>query len=151
MTHELVSTTVEIPVKDSISPLRAYLAYPVTPGKYPGILTGMELFGVTDHIRDIANRIAAKTGFPGFRMGGHIAYFAATQLTIAANACFYGGLLANTGIPLSQPEPTVTLTPGIAQHGGKLMYFTEDKTHILRLPKWRKSSRPCLLPMYGMK
>lgn len=40
--------------------------------------------------------IAARCGFLGFSMGGHIAYLAATQCDIAACACFYGGWLVNT-------------------------------------------------------
>ena len=67
--------------------------------------------------------VHGRTGFVGFSVGGHIAYLAATQFNIAATACFYGGWLTTTDIPLSQPEPTVQLTPGIAAHGGRLLYF----------------------------
>ncbi len=56
----------------------------------------------------------------GFSAGGHLAYLAACRLPLARTAVLYGGWLAGTGIPLSQPEPTLTLTPGIS---GRLLYL----------------------------
>ena len=38
--------------------MRAYVARPSTPGKYPGILVFQEAFGVNAHIRDVADRFA---------------------------------------------------------------------------------------------
>lgn len=48
-------------------------------------------------------------------MGGHVGYLAASQVNLAACALFYAGWLTSTDIELSQPEPTLTLTPGIAK------------------------------------
>jgi carboxymethylenebutenolidase len=46
---------------------------------------------------------SGRVGVLGFSMGGHIAYLTATQFPVAACACFYGGWIANTDIPMSQP------------------------------------------------
>ncbi len=79
------------------------------------------------------NDVTDKLGIVGFSMGGHIAYLLATQFNIAAIACFYGGWLTNTEIEISQPEPTITLTKGIAKHNGKLIYFAgANDTHITK-------------------
>ncbi|SFA85778.1 carboxymethylenebutenolidase [Collimonas sp. OK607] len=75
--------------------------------------------------------VSERTGFLGFSMGGHIAYLAATQFDIAACACFYGGWLVNTDIELSRPEPTASLTAGIAKHGGRLIYFVGELDHAV--------------------
>ena len=156
------------------------------------MLVGMELFGLTAHIRDITERIARlgyvavapdfyhrgaaaaelpynsegrsrgfellhrmsrnavladvgavldwlrsqpqvlpRFGFVGFSLGAHIAYLAASEYAFAACACFYGGWLASTEIPLSQPEPTIERTTGIARHGGRLIYFAGGADPII--------------------
>jgi carboxymethylenebutenolidase len=52
----------------------------------------------------------------GFSVGGHLAFLAACSLDIDAAAVLYGGWLTVTDIPLSQPEPTLALAPGIKGH-----------------------------------
>lgn len=74
---------------------------------------------------------AGETGIVGFSLGGHIAYLAATQLPLRVAVCLYGGWLTGTDIPLSQPEPTVTLTPGIAAAGGRLLYLVGERDHAV--------------------
>ncbi len=77
--------------------------------------------------------ITERMGIVGFSMGGHIAYLAATQFDFAATACLYGGWITNTEIELSRPEPTVSLSKGIAEHNGKLVYFAGGlDTHITK-------------------
>ncbi|MHA4808564.1 dienelactone hydrolase family protein [Flavitalea flava] len=188
MELEIITEKLRLIVPGSASDMGAYLASPAAPGKYSAIILGMELFGVTDHICDIARRVAklgylaiapdfyhrtlpdfplpyteegrrkgfeslhqldrggvkadaqsaidhirsrpeasGKVGFMGFSMGGHLAYYSATQLDLVATVSFYGGWLLNTDIKLSQPEPTITLTSGIAGYGGKILYFAGDK------------------------
>lgn len=56
----------------------------------------------------------------GFSAGGHLAFLAACQLPITRTAVLYGGWLSTTDIPLSRPEPTLTLAPGIT---GRLLYL----------------------------
>jgi carboxymethylenebutenolidase len=61
-----------------------------------------------------------RTAIIGFSAGGHLAYLAACQLPISRTAVLYGGWLASTDIPLSQPAATLGLTPGIT---GRLLYL----------------------------
>ncbi len=72
-----------------------------------------------------------RLGMLGFSMGGHIAYLAATQLDLTATAVLYGGWLASTDIPLSQPNPTLELTRGIAEHGGHMLYLVGGSDHLI--------------------
>lgn len=78
----------------------------------------------------------------GFSYGGHLAYLAATQLDLAATAVLYGGWLTGTDIPLSRPEPTLTLTPGIK---GRLVYLVGDQDHVITAAD-RRSIRAALQP-----
>lgn len=40
----------------------AYLAHPAGPGPFPGVLVGMELFGISVHVREVCQRLA-ESGF----------------------------------------------------------------------------------------
>lgn len=82
------------------------------------------------HLRETANTGQA-TGMIGMSMGGHVAYLAATQLDLAATAVFFPGWLTTTEIGLSRPEPTLTLTPGIAKHGGRLLMLLGEQDHVV--------------------
>ncbi len=66
----------------------------------------------------------------GLSVGGHIAYYAATQLPLAAVAVFYPGWLTDTGIALSRPEPTLALTPGLTAHGTRLLFLVGDADQL---------------------
>ncbi|OHV30105.1 MULTISPECIES: dienelactone hydrolase family protein [Pseudofrankia] len=69
----------------------------------------------------LADRYAVReAAIVGFSAGGHLAYLAAATLPIARAAILYGGWLPSTDIPLSQPEPTLDLTPGIS---GELLFI----------------------------
>ncbi len=72
-----------------------------------------------------------RTAMVGFSLGGHIAYLAATQLDLAATAVLYGGWIPTCDIPLSQPEPTITLTPGIAEHDGRLLFLVGEQDQLI--------------------
>ncbi|QTE21849.1 dienelactone hydrolase family protein [Polaribacter cellanae] len=72
-----------------------------------------------------------KIGFIGFSIGGHIAYLAATKLDLSITICFYAGWIVNKDIKLSQPEPTVTLTSGIAKNNGQLYYFVGGQDSLI--------------------
>jgi carboxymethylenebutenolidase len=56
----------------------------------------------------------------GFSAGGHLSYLAACRLPVSRTAVLYGGWLPSTDIPMSQPTPTLALTPGIT---GRLLYL----------------------------
>jgi carboxymethylenebutenolidase len=172
--------------------LDGYLAHPVLPGNYPGIVVCMEIFGVTEHMRNIAERLAkrgyitfvpnfywrarlsadlphdaqgreegmhlkdqlhresvledvttamtflrndencsGRMGIVGFSLGGHIAYLAATQLNLQAAASFYGGWIVNGGIPLSSPNPPITLTEGMAQRDVRFLGIVGGHDHVI--------------------
>jgi carboxymethylenebutenolidase len=64
----------------------------------------------------------------GFSAGGHLSYLAACQLPIAWTAVLYGGWLPTTDIPMSQPTPTLDLTPGI---GGRLLYLVGEDDALI--------------------
>jgi len=59
----------------------------------------------------------------GFSAGGHLSYLAACRLPVSRTAVLYGGWLPGTDIPMSQPTPTLDLTPGIT---GRLLYLVGD-------------------------
>jgi carboxymethylenebutenolidase len=64
----------------------------------------------------------------GFSAGGHLAYLAACQLPVSRAAVLYGGWLPSTDIPLSQPTPTLDLTPGIT---GRLLYLVGEDDALI--------------------
>jgi carboxymethylenebutenolidase len=64
----------------------------------------------------------------GFSAGGHLGYLAACRLPVAATAVLYGGWLPTTDIPMSQPSPTLDLTPGIS---GRILYLTGEDDALI--------------------
>lgn len=87
-----------------------------------------DMRAVLDHLGD------RPVGVLGFSAGGHLAYLAATQLPIRATAVLYGCWLPSTDIPLSQPSPTLELTPGIAEHDGALLYLVGGRDALIPEP-----------------
>jgi carboxymethylenebutenolidase len=43
---------------DGGPPMGTYVARPASPGPFPGVIVGMELFGVSAHVRDVCERLA---------------------------------------------------------------------------------------------
>ncbi len=64
----------------------------------------------------------------GFSAGGHLAYLAASHLPIDMTAVLYGGWLPSTDIPMSQPTPTLDLTPGIS---GRILYLVGEDDALI--------------------
>ena len=64
----------------------------------------------------------------GFSAGGHLSYLAACRLPVSRTAVLYGGWLPGTDIPMSQPTPTLELTPGIT---GRLLYLVGDDDTLI--------------------
>ena len=64
----------------------------------------------------------------GFSAGGHLSYLAACQLPISRTVVLYGGWLPGTEIPMSQPTPTLDLTPGIT---GRLLYLAGEDDALI--------------------
>ncbi|MFI7007381.1 dienelactone hydrolase family protein [Streptomyces sp. NPDC050145] len=83
-----------------------------------------------DHARPHAGA-AERTGILGFSLGGHLAYFAATRLRLAAAAIYYPGWLATSGTALSRPAPLLDDTGRIAEHGTRVALFYAGRDHII--------------------
>ena len=64
----------------------------------------------------------------GFSAGGHLSYLAACRLPVSRTAVLYGGWLPSTDIPMSQPTPTLELTPGIT---GRLLYLVGEEDSLI--------------------
>jgi carboxymethylenebutenolidase len=64
----------------------------------------------------------------GFSAGGHLSYLAACRLPIDRTAVLYGGWLPTTDIPMSQPSPTLDLTPGIR---GRILYLVGEDDALI--------------------
>jgi carboxymethylenebutenolidase len=70
-----------------------------------------------------------RTGMVGLSMGGHLAYYAATQADLAVTVALYAGwLTGGDAMPLNRPEPTIELTAGIK---GRLVYIVGDRDHVV--------------------
>jgi carboxymethylenebutenolidase len=78
-----------------------------------------------------------RTAMVGFSAGGHLAYLAACRLPLSRTAVLYGGWLPTTDIPLSQPTPTLDLTPGIR---GRLLYLVGDDDALIDAGQRRQIS-----------
>jgi len=57
-----------------------------------------------------------------------VAYLAAGRLPVSRTAVLYGGWLPGTGIPMSQPTPTLDLTPGIT---GRIVYLAGEDDALI--------------------
>jgi len=64
----------------------------------------------------------------GFSAGGHLSYLAACRLPVSRAAVLYGGWLPSTDIPMSQPTPTLDLTPGIT---GRVLYLAGEDDALI--------------------
>jgi carboxymethylenebutenolidase len=67
----------------------------------------------------------------GFSSGGHVAYLAACRLEVRIAISFYGGWITGTDIPLSRPEPTIDLTPGMRERGVRFLYLVGDRDFLI--------------------
>lgn len=100
------------------------------------LLQNMDRASVRDDVRALLGYLPKRdsggdrTAMVGLSAGGHIAYYAATQLPLAAVAVFYPGWLTDTAIGISRPEPTLTLTAAIATVGTRLLFLIGDRDHL---------------------
>ena len=53
----VLTQTVQIPLP-AAPPMGGYLARPTSGGTHPGVIVGMELFGISAHVRDVCERLA---------------------------------------------------------------------------------------------
>ncbi|KQV13685.1 hypothetical protein ASC99_33435 [Kitasatospora sp. Root107] len=82
------------------------------------------------HVRD-HEAATGKAGVLGFSLGGHIAYFAASRLDLAAAAVFYPGWLPVAGTALSRPEPLLEATGGIADRDVRMLLVFAELDHVI--------------------
>jgi carboxymethylenebutenolidase len=66
----------------------------------------------------------------GLSAGGHIAYYAATQIPLAALVTFYPGWLTGSDVGLSRDEPVLTSTPGLAALGTPVLIMAGADDHL---------------------
>ena len=79
--------------------------------------------------------LPASTGrvaFFGMSAGGHIAYYAASQIPLSALVCFYPGWLADVGTGLGKAEPLLALTPQIAKLGTPVLVLVGADDHLFK-------------------
>ena len=99
------------------------------------LLQGVHREGV---VRDVRSALAylrqrgdgRRAAMVGLSVGGHLAYYAATEVPLDALAVFYPGWLTETAIPVSRPEPTVTRTPALAALGTRVLVLVGDGDHL---------------------
>ncbi|WP_173096848.1 dienelactone hydrolase family protein [Actinomadura verrucosospora] len=72
-----------------------------------------------------------KTGVLGFSLGGHLAFFAATRLDLAAAAIYYPGWVPVAGTALSRPEPLLEHVPAIASGDVRTLMFFAERDHVI--------------------
>lgn len=73
----------------------------------------------------------------GFSLGGHLAFFAAAQVPLAAVAMVYPGWLDTTGTALSAEQPLLELAGGIAGHGTRVLYLAGADDHVVTADQTR--------------
>lgn len=76
------------------------------------------------------NASGGRAAMLGMSAGGHIAYYAATQIPLAALAVFYPGWLTGDDIALSRPEPTLAVTPQLAALGTAVLVLLGEDDHL---------------------
>ncbi|MFB9442846.1 dienelactone hydrolase family protein [Dactylosporangium vinaceum] len=98
------------------------------------LMEGLTRDGVVEDVRECLELLRAegvageKAGLLGVSLGGHAAFVAAARLGVAATVVLYPGWLTGTEIPLSRPEPTLTLAPEIS---GELLFLVGDRDHVV--------------------
>jgi carboxymethylenebutenolidase len=106
------------------------------PATAEGRTRGLELLsavtrtGVSDDVAAVLDAFPGPHGFVGLSVGGHLAYYAATQFPFAAVATFYPGWLTDGTIALGRPTPTLDLTPALAKHHTRLLFLVGDGDHL---------------------
>jgi carboxymethylenebutenolidase len=122
-------------VPDFYHRLGDHLDLPVTAeGRAAGLdlLQRMDRDGVVRDVRAVLDHLGnpSRRAMLGLSVGGHLAYYVATQVPLAAAAVFYPGWLTDTGIALSRPEPTLDLTAGLAALGTPLLMLIGADDHL---------------------
>lgn len=105
------------------------------------LINGLRRDQVEADVRAAIGRLSARpdcTGqvaMVGLSAGGHIAYYAATRVPLAALAVFYPGWLTGigvtgTGVGLSRDEPVLAGTPRLAGLGTPVLVMAGADDHL---------------------
>lgn len=89
-----------------------------------------DLLGTLTHLEQRGDTVG-RPGMIGFSLGGHIAFYAASQVPLSAAVVVYPGWLDVTGTALSRPEPLLDLVPGIAGQGCRVLYLAGADDHVI--------------------
>ncbi|MFD7984578.1 dienelactone hydrolase family protein [Kitasatospora indigofera] len=90
-----------------------------------------DLRAALGHVRE-REAATGRAGVLGFSLGGHIAYFAAGRLDLAAAAVFYPGWLPTAGTALSRPDPLLdAVTGGVAERDVRVLMFFAELDHVI--------------------
>ena len=76
----------------------------------------------------------------GFSAGGHLSYLATCRFPVSRTAVLYSGWLPTTDIPMSQPSPTLDLTPGIR---GRVLFLVGDDDALIDTGQRRQIGDAC--------
>jgi carboxymethylenebutenolidase len=102
------------------------------------LLNGLSRKLVRADVHAAIKALAARPGstgqaaFFGMSAGGHIAFYAASQIPLSALVCLYPGWLADAGTGLSKVEPLLTLTPRIAGLGTPVLFLAGADDHLFK-------------------
>jgi carboxymethylenebutenolidase len=100
------------------------------------LVNGLRRDQVTADVKASVDALAARpdcTGqaaMVGLSVGGHIAFYAATQVPMAALVAFYPGWLTGGGIGLSQDAPLLASAPGLAALGTPALIMMGADDHL---------------------
>ncbi|MFG1806824.1 dienelactone hydrolase family protein [Streptomyces sp. NPDC049040] len=89
-----------------------------------------DLLAVIAHLEERGDS-AGRPAMAGFSLGGHLAFYAASQVPLSAAAVVYPGWLDVTGTALSTPDPLLDLTQGIADQGCRVLYLVGADDHVV--------------------
>jgi carboxymethylenebutenolidase len=100
------------------------------------LINGLRRDQVTADVRAAAGALAARPGstgqvaMVGLSAGGHIAFYAATQVPLAALVAFYPGWLTGADVGLSREEPVLASAPGLAALGTPALIMMGADDHL---------------------
>jgi carboxymethylenebutenolidase len=100
------------------------------------LINGLVRDQVTADVRAASEALTARpdcTGqvaMVGLSAGGHIAFYAATQVPLAALVAFYPGWLTGSDVGLSRDEPLLASAPGLAALGTPVLIMMGADDHL---------------------
>jgi carboxymethylenebutenolidase len=100
------------------------------------LINGLRRDQITADVRAAISALAARpdcTGeaaMIGLSAGGHIAFYAATQIPLAALVAFYPGWLTGSDVGLSRDEPLLASAPDLVGLGTPALIMTGADDHL---------------------